>query len=126
MTKTEDGQLVPVIFVKGREGMYKAGGVEGGRNLPLNDHSGFDGEGYNKDTMYRINTLLEEHEKVYDPDNWIWKWNCSRRPDDETPTYRPYSPSSTAIIEEAFKKYRPENGSYPTKDNPCNEQYMLC
>ena len=75
------------MFIKGREGMYKGSG-EGAKNLPMSDHSGFDGEGYNKDTMYRVNTLHEEVEKgIYNADNWIWKWNCRRRPDDETPCY---------------------------------------
>jgi len=67
----------------------------------MSDLSGFQGQGHNQEVMMKINMEADTGD-VYDPDDWVWKWNNVNNPDTEAPIYVAYEKEKSAIIEKAF------------------------
>ena len=58
--------------------------------------------------MFDLNTAGERavDDYVYNPADWIWKWNRTDDPYKERAEYVSYDDEASALVEEAFSKYR--------------------
>ena len=72
----------------------------------MNNHTGFGGQGFNGDQAMAINTADEVKDEVYDPTEWVWKWNKATNPDADKPKYVAYDKDTSMKIEEAFQKFK--------------------